>query len=331
MRRICNPVFLLLGVIFIVTISSCSKGDGISGPAGGLVSARPAELAIGGWRYHFTYDAQGMITKFAMNPSNGGNPTFDPNTLDTTWLFYNADKTLSRTLSIGHRTSIGSADFVTRTSTFFIYSSNRLLKVYEKMSDVTYSWGTYNPIYETQLGPIDHTTIEQLDSVGYDNKGRIAEVFSYRFDNSYGATPSGYFVNPIEYFKIDYKTTNDSLINKITQKHSYSTPANYPDNFYLTLDSFDYKTRNPFYDNFKLAFFFTPIPIDWTPFHDNSAGTGYFLSFNPYLLKTFSTKEGYPPYIYNTYQVTNKFDQYGRVTTSLTENIFNGGGFSMIY
>ena len=274
-------------MIVIAGFTSCQKEDGIptdSTPvAGGFLNGLPQKIVSRATEYFFTYNSDKLVTKIRRNPwytNPGSVPSLDK--IDSFFVYYNADKTVARSVSKHEEYSPGTTYLrTTRYARLFEYKANRLFKIYYKGPDVREWFEPYDQTYETQLGPISYFKINRIDSITYDSKGRISEVFKMNLERNFNPNPDDYYLVPINYKKITYIAANDSLIQQIISKPNItgSITAGFG------ASAYDSSFRNPIYSSLKMANFITDINlIPLGPENNSDDGIGPYLSMVPYLI-----------------------------------------------
>lgn len=307
----------LLLIIAVLGIVSCTKDpattDAPVDPA--LESMLPKKIVTDNHEHYFFYNSDSQVFKIKRNPWLQNGATYTIADVDSTFIYYNADKTISRVL----KKHEGGGD-VTRNAIFFEYSAGKLLKVYTKSTHVLYTFQPYDAVYELQRGPIDYSHMYKIDSLAYDSRGRLGEVYRFLIENSYGANPEGYFRVPGLYTKFSYMPGSDSVFSQIVQKENPTISTTLSN---LVIGSYDSSARNPVYKSLKYAVFATYLDLMPLGYAKNSS-IGTTLSLCPYLLKTIGSASG-------GLVVTNKSDPIGKTLTSATYGIFGGGGFTFYY
>ncbi|MBL0146515.1 MAG: hypothetical protein IPP48_13000 [Chitinophagaceae bacterium] len=218
-----------------------------------------------------------------------------------------------------------------KNSLFYEYAGNKLVKIYKKNSKHTDPVDVYDPVYEQQLGPIAYGNVNDIDSIAYNSRGMISEIYKWYLNFSLGVVTRMPYVN--HYTKFTYMPSNDSLISKIEVMPFVNAPITDPNYNVVNLAEYDLSIKNPLYTsiyNFSFPFYY----IDMLPVNTSTGYVDIYMSLSPYLLKQFSAKSlgAYGPQVI-TYTTTNQKDIANRLITCSSgfSTWGTAGGFSFVF
>jgi hypothetical protein len=299
----------------LIIFQSCVKDpvSNILPPAGAdtfdVFTSLPKKIVSDEKEYYLFYNSDNLVTKLSKAPWLPFGPAYPISWVDSVHIYYNSNKTINRSLV---KNFDGQNYF--RRARFFEYSANRLAKVYEKNQDFHHGT-TYDTSYELVRGPINYANLKSVDSLVYDVKGRITEIFRFLFVNRNGVTA----LIPANYKKLQYKTDNDSLLQLIINKDSIN--ASFVSS--IPVQEYDLTSPNPMYKHLKMLYFVNNI--DLLPFGvaNNFGDIGALMAFNPYFVKYMFSGSLYP--------VTNRIIINGKTYSSYTTTNPDPGGFSFYY